>query len=102
MWVSHLGLKPSQEQGCVLVIFKWRIIHGHKWRYTSHIHALELQAVVNGLSWRLRKLSNHRKRVLHLVDSQVAASIISKGRTLLLSAQERYPETQQFVVVFRC
>ena len=61
--------------------FKWRIIHGYRWRYPSHINALELQAVVNGVSWRLRKLSNHRKRVLHLVDSQVVASIISKGRT---------------------
>ena len=49
--------------------------------HTSHINCLELQAVINGLNWRLHKLSHHRKRVLHLVDLQVVASILAKGRT---------------------
>jgi hypothetical protein len=36
--------------------------------------------VVNSLQWRLRSLPNFKKRVLHLVESQVVASIITKGR----------------------
>jgi hypothetical protein len=40
-----------------------------------------LQGVVNSLQWRLRRLANYRKRVLHLVDSQVVASVVAKGRT---------------------
>ena len=42
---------------------------------------LELQAVRNGLKWRLRKSTNGRCRVLHLIDNQVVCSIIAKGRS---------------------
>ena len=73
--------KAFPRAGLRTSYFKWRSIHGYCWQHTSHINCLELQAVINSLDWRLRKLSNHRKRVLHLVDSQVVASIISKGRT---------------------
>eukprot|EP00435_Cladocopium_sp_Y103_P073316 s88_g43.t1 len=62
-------------------LFHWRIIHGYPWKFQTHINVLELQAVVNSLQWRLRSLHQFRKRVLHLVDSQVVASIITKGRT---------------------
>lgn len=73
--------KAFPRAGLRTSFFKWRIIHGYKWQHTSHINCLELQAVINSLNWRLRKLSRHRKRVLHLIDSQVVASIITKGRT---------------------
>ena len=62
-------------------LFHWRIIHGYRWKFDSHINLLELQAVVNALQWRLRSVSRFRHRVLHLVDSQVVASIVAKGRT---------------------
>ena len=35
----------------------------------------------NGLKWRLRKSTNGRCRVLHLIDNQVVCSIIAKGRS---------------------
>ena len=60
-------------------LFHWKIINGFKWRHASHINVLELQATVNALQWRLRKVSRFRHRVLHLVDNQVVASVISKG-----------------------
>jgi len=62
-------------------LFHWRIIHGYPWKFQGHINLLELQAVVNSLQWRLRSLAHFRRRVLHLVDSQVVASIVTKGRT---------------------
>eukprot|EP00438_Fugacium_kawagutii_P036537 Skav228171 [mRNA] locus=scaffold1728:18157:20618:+ [translate_table: standard] len=61
--------------------FTWRIIQGWPWKHSAHINCLELQSVVNSIQWRLRRSSHHRKRVLHLVDSQVVASVIAKGRT---------------------
>ena len=73
--------KAFPRAGLRTSFFKWRIIHGYAWKHTTHINCLELHAVINSLNWRLRKLSHHRKRVLYLVDSQVVASIISKGRT---------------------
>ena len=73
--------KAFPRAGLRTSYFQWKIIQGYKWKFASHINCLELQAVVNSLNWRLRKLGNHRKRVLHLVDSQVVASIVAKGRT---------------------
>ena len=73
--------KAFPRAGLRTSLFQWRVIHGYRWRHPAHINALELQAVVNSLNWRLRKLSNHRKRVLHLIDSQVVACVIAKGRT---------------------
>ena len=62
-------------------LFYWKIINGYPWKHRSHINVLELQACVHALQWRLRKLSRFRHRVLHLVDSQVVASILTKGRS---------------------
>ena len=73
--------KAFPRAGLRTSYFGWRIVHGYKWKHTSHINALELQGVVNSLQWRLRRLANYRKRVLHLVDSQVVASVVAKGRT---------------------
>ena len=73
--------KAYPRSGLRTSLFSWRIVHGYSWKHSAHINALELQAVVNSLQWRLRKLTAHRKRVLHLVDSQVVASVVSKGRS---------------------
>ena len=62
-------------------LFHWKIVNGYAWKHRSHINVLELQAVVHSMQWRLRKLDAFRSRVLHLVDSQVVASVITKGRS---------------------
>ena len=62
-------------------LFHWRIINGYPWKFAAHINVLELQAVVHSLQWRLRKVAGFRTRVLHLVDSQVIAAVIAKGRS---------------------
>ena len=62
-------------------LFHWRIVNGYAWKHRSHINVLELQAVVHAMQWRLRRLSAFRSRVLHLVDNQVVAAVITKGRS---------------------
>ena len=62
-------------------LFHWSVVHGYSWKHSAHINVLELQAVLNGLKWRLRKSTNGRCRVLHLIDNQVVCSIIAKGRS---------------------
>ena len=74
-------LRAWPRAGLPASLFQWSIIHGYKWRGDAHINCLELQAVINGLKWRLRRASNMGHRVLHLIDSQVVASILTKGRT---------------------
>jgi hypothetical protein len=72
--------KAFPRAGLRTSYFSWGIIHWYKWQHSSHINALELQAVINSVQWRLRKFRNYQKRVLHLVDSQVVACVIAKGR----------------------
>ena len=62
-------------------LFNWSVVHGYAWKYTAHINVLELQAVLNGLKWRLRRAGNGRCRILHLIDNQVVCSIVAKGRS---------------------
>lgn len=62
-------------------LFHWKIVHGYPWRHQAHINVLELQGLVNALQWRLRKVSGFRCRLLHLVDSQVIAAVVAKGRS---------------------
>ena len=74
-------IKAWLRAGIQTQLFEWRLIHGYPWTHPAHINVLEMQAVVNSLQWRLRSKRNFRKRVLHLVNSQVVCSIIVKGRS---------------------
>lgn len=62
-------------------MFEWSIIHGYSWKGEAHINCLELQTVLNAVKWRLRKAARCKQRVLRLVDSQVVAAILAKGRS---------------------
>eukprot|EP00959_Pyramimonas_sp_CCMP1952_P352278 7381009-Pyramimonas_sp.AAC.1 len=46
----------------------------------AHINVRELQATLAALRWRA-KSARHGSRWLHLVDSQVVAAIVTKGRS---------------------
>ena len=62
-------------------LWTWSIVDGYKFKWKAHINALEMQAALHSLKWRARKASNLGKRFLHLIDSQVCAAILTKGRT---------------------
>lgn len=74
-------MKAWPRAGVRSHLFHWRIIHAYSWKQSAHINVLELQAVVNSLQWRLRRGSQAQKRVLRLIDNQVCASVIVKGRS---------------------
>ncbi|CAK0793653.1 unnamed protein product, partial [Prorocentrum cordatum] len=64
-------------------VWTWKVISSYRWRagIGKHINALEIQAAVNTIKWRLRSGQGHPRRMLHLIDSQVAASVLTKGRS---------------------
>eukprot|EP00435_Cladocopium_sp_Y103_P060424 s868_g22.t1 len=74
-------LKAWPRSGIRSHLFHWAIVHGYSWKNHAHINGLELQAVLNSIKWRLRKATRSGHRILHLVDSQVVAAIMAKGRT---------------------
>ena len=73
--------KAWPRSGIQSHLFQWAIVHGYSWRHEAHINALELQAVLNSVKWRVRRASNCCHRALVLIDSQVVCAIIAKGRT---------------------
>ena len=73
--------KAWPRSGVQSQLFEWAIVHGYSWSHEAHINALELQAVLNSVKWRLRQASNCCQRALVLIDSQVVCAIIAKGRT---------------------
>ncbi|CAK0799563.1 unnamed protein product, partial [Prorocentrum cordatum] len=64
-------------------VWMWKVISSYRWRagIGKHINALEIQAAVNTIKWRLRSGTGRPRRMLHLIDSQVAASVLTKGRS---------------------
>ncbi|CAK0846241.1 unnamed protein product [Prorocentrum cordatum] len=64
-------------------VWKWRVVLSIAWpkRRQAHINVRELQAALAALRWRARAARRHCSRWLHLVDSQVVAAIITKGRS---------------------
>ena len=62
--------------------WQWSVVTGYRWKNPdTHINHLELAAALNCFRWRVRKLQGIKVRCLHLLDSQVCCSILSKGRT---------------------
>jgi hypothetical protein len=59
---------------------RWRVVCSYR-REAEHINALELAAVVTALRWRARQHSEQGRRHVHLVDSQVAQSVMTTCRT---------------------
>ena len=67
--------------------WQWKPIFASRWEKHEHINALELRSIMMALQWRIRHSGEEDSRLLHLTDSYVNMSIISKGRTssLMLS-----------------
>jgi len=79
-------------------VWKWRVVLSMAWPRgkTAHINVRELQAAAAGLRWRARKVTHHGSRFLHLVDSQVVAAIVTKGRS---SSRKLQPVLKRWMAV---
>lgn len=53
----------------------------YKWLRREHINLLELRAILRTLEWRSRSTSFRDCRFLHLSDSQICISVLTKGRS---------------------
>lgn len=72
--------------------WKWKAVFSCRWTRPEHINGLEMRAILLALQWRVSHLKEVNVRILHLTDSYVCMSIISKGRTssdLLLTTLRR-------------
>ena len=61
--------------------WSWSVAHSYPYAREEHINVLELRSIVHALEWRSRVTSFHSCRFLHLSDSQVCLSVLTKGRS---------------------
>ena len=61
--------------------WQWDLLFKTRWKFATHINALEMRMIYQALAWRARDPNNFSKRFLRLADLMVSNYILSKGRT---------------------
>ena len=59
----------------------WRDVQSYAFKGGEHINILEARAYLNYLRRRNKRPDRHRKRFLHVLDSQVVTAVVVKGRS---------------------
>ena len=62
-------------------LWMWREVVSYPWKYAAHINELEARGALQALRWRLRRVRGIGRRYLHLLDSIVSLSVLSKRRS---------------------
>ena len=62
-------------------LWRWQCVVKFSWREEAHINELEMRAYLSTFKWRLRSGVNIDTRFLHLLDSQVSISVLTKHRS---------------------
>ncbi|CAK0906331.1 unnamed protein product, partial [Prorocentrum cordatum] len=80
------------------LVWMWRVVVSMAWpsRSSTHINVRELQAATSAIRWRARKVAQRGSRFLHLVDSQVVAAIVTRGRS---SSRKLQPILKRWMAV---
>ena len=61
--------------------WRWKTVVQFSWCQEAHINELEMRAFLSAFKWRLRSSQNLDTKFLHLLDSQVSISVLTKHRS---------------------
>jgi hypothetical protein len=78
---SNPTVAQQQHLSAVVSSVCWTRVVSSKFRYSSHINALELQAIRTAVHWALSSPRSIGTRLLLLSDSAVVVGAVSKGRS---------------------
>lgn len=73
--------KAYPRQSAAALWWKWDDVFRCRWGRREHINRLELRSILLALKWRVTHLREFDVRFVHLTDSYVCMSVISKGRS---------------------
>ena len=59
----------------------WKHVFHCRWQKSEHINRLEMRSILLALRWRIQHLTESSCRFIHLTDSYISMSVISKGRS---------------------
>ena len=89
--------KAYPRQSACSAWWCWRRVFNCRWEKAEHINRLELRSILLALRWRVQRLGECHCRFIHLTDSYVSMSIVSKGRsssTALMSIMRQISAVQ--------
>ena len=81
LWNGELLRAISQQAPYPAFRWAWQAIASYPWKSPSHINVLELAAFVNFVKQAVKSKAFLSKRFVHVLDSTVAAAVITKGRS---------------------
>ena len=73
--------KAYPRQSACADWWHWDHVFSCRWQKQEHINRLEMRSILLALRWRVEHLGDANVRFIHLTDSYVSMSIISKGRS---------------------
>lgn len=73
--------KAYPRQSANSAWWQWRHVFQCRWGKAEHINRLELRSILLALRWRVQRLGECQCRFIHLTDSYVSMSVVSKGRS---------------------
>lgn len=73
--------KAFPRQSACADWWQWKHVFNCRWQKTEHINRLEMRSILSALRSRIHHLTESSCRFIHLTDSYVSMSIISKGRS---------------------
>ena len=76
-----LNPKAFPRQSAAADWWNWQGVFHCRWGVPEHINRLEMRSILLALKWRVQHLGEVDCRFIHLTDSYVSMSVISKGRS---------------------
>ena len=78
---SIMNPKAYPRQSAQADWWEWQHVFSCRWQKTEHINRLEMRSILLAFRWRVEHLLESNVRFVHLTDSYVSMSVISKGRS---------------------
>ena len=81
LWCGELSRDLKQSSPYPAFRWQWKPTSSYAWKHTGHINVLEVVGFLNHVKKSLESSRHVSKRFLHVVDSQVTAAVVAKGRS---------------------
>ena len=78
---SIMNPKAYPRQSAAASWWQWTSVFKCKWKRSDHINSLEMRSILLALRWRVLHQHEVDFRFVHLTDSYICMSILSKGRS---------------------
>lgn len=95
-----VNAKHYPRQSVPAAFWKWSVPWSRRWSRQEHINCLELRSILMSLLWRIDHLTISNLRLLHMSDSAVSISILSKGRTSAKALQHVVRRINSILLLF--